>query len=914
VNSVCPPLPLLDRFLAGALVAAEDSAIEDHVETCPECQARLAGLTTDTTLSGQLAAANAPSDGIPTDLRRRAIDGYRLDAISTDHAGATHAANGRPAIGNCPEIPGYDLHGVLGRGGLGVVYEAVHRRLRRTVALKVLRQQPAPDERERLRREAEALAGLRHPNVVQIYEAGEVDGRPFLALEFVAGGTLSKFAARLPQPPRDSARLVAAVAAGAHAAHRRGLVHRDIKPSNVLLERVDGALSLADCHPKLTDFGLVKDLAADSDLTHTRDLVGTPSYMAPEQATGAADVGPACDVWALGAILYELLTGRPPFQGATAVDTLMQVRFSEPVAPSRLQPGLSRGLEAICLRCLEKDPARRYASADELATDLGNWLAGRPVVARPATRWYRAVQWCRRNPPAAVAGAVAAVLMVTLAVGGPIVAFRQAALRREATDRAEQAETERLRAGQNLELASQALDETLRKVYASIGIRPGTLSDFDSRATSETVSFLEKIVDQDATTPEQIVRRARAMRQLASARTNARHFRQAAELLDRAHADLSRKVAAAANSRRELALVLYEQGRLMIASRRPLADAEPPLRQAAAVQAELAAGHTAESSPQEELANTLFLLGEQLAKEKPRLPDARDAIAQCVAVRRRLSEAAPRSVTFLFNDTLTRLRLGMLQVDLKEYDAAVETFRGAVEAQERLTRLKPDDAQFAFVLALLHESYGLALSRAGRGDEAVAQMERATDLFGRIVALFPAAGEFCRHAAQCYGLFSSVLGERQDWRRAVTEAQTATSILEKLIVAWPDYRNPPVELAGARCRLAEALMKCDRRAEAIDTYRAAIQAVEQPTGAVQAEAARKILAEAQVGLGEALISGAEVEAALAAFDRAIQVAGPDATKLLNRAHAGRAMALTALGRHAEAREARDAARRVAESE
>jgi tetratricopeptide (TPR) repeat protein len=256
----------------------------------------------------------------------------------------------------------------------------------------------------------------------------------------------------------------------------------------------------------------------------------------------------------------------------------------------------------------------------------------------------------------------------------------------------------------------------------------------------------------------------------------------------------------------------------------------------------------------------------------------------------------------------------MLQVDLKEYDAAIETFRGAVEAQERLTRLKPDDAQFVFVLALLHESYGLALFRAGRGDDAVAQMERATDLFGRIVALFPAAGEFCRHAAQCHGLFSSMLGERRDWPRAVREAQTATGILQNLIIAWPEYRNPPVELAGARCRLAEALVKCDRRAEAVEEFRAAIQAAEQPTGQLQAEAARKVLAEALVGLGEALIAGADVEAALAAFDRGLKAAGPDATKLLNRAHAGRAVALTALGRHAEAREARDAARRFTASE
>jgi serine/threonine-protein kinase len=325
------------------------------------------------------------------------------------------SATAPPAAG-LPQVPGYEVEAVLGQGGMGVVYKARHQALKRTVALKMLATGHShPGEHARLRAEAEAVARLQHPNIVQIYEVGEADGRPFIALEYVAGGSLDKRLAGQPLSPRDAARLVAALAEAMHLAHSRNLVHRDLKPANVLLA---GAADtpVGQCQPKVTDFGLVRQLDADSGQTFDGQLMGTPSYMAPEQAEGRArSAGPAADVYALGAILYECLTGRPTFNAVTPLETLEQVRSREPATPSSLNRQVPRDLETICLKCLRKEPERRYSSARELADDLGRFVRGEPVAARPIGVAERLRKWVWRRP--AAAGLLAAVVLL-VAVGG----------------------------------------------------------------------------------------------------------------------------------------------------------------------------------------------------------------------------------------------------------------------------------------------------------------------------------------------------------------------------------------------------------------------------------------------------------------------------------------------------------------
>jgi serine/threonine protein kinase len=297
-----------------------------------------------------------------------------------------------------PHAPGYEVLEVLGRGGMGVVFKARQTALDRIVALKMIRhaEYASPEERQRFRAEAEAMARLQHPHVAQVHEVGEAGGLLYFSLEYCGGGTLADKLAGTPWEAMPAARLVEVLARAVHAAHQKGIVHRDLKPANVLLAE-DGTI-------KVTDFGLAKWLPKEARAptgpeprgpprpgwqTQTGAVLGTPNYMAPEQARGQKEVGPAADVWALGAILYQLLTGRPPFNAATPMDTILQVLSQEPVAVRSLQPRAPRDLETICHKCLEKDPARRYASAEALAEDLRRFAGREPILARPVGRLGR---------------------------------------------------------------------------------------------------------------------------------------------------------------------------------------------------------------------------------------------------------------------------------------------------------------------------------------------------------------------------------------------------------------------------------------------------------------------------------------------------------------------------------------------
>lgn len=325
-------------------------------------------------------------------------------------------------------IGGYELIDELGRGGMGVVYRARQAGLGRFVALKVLRggSWAGRDERARFHREAHAVARLQHPNIVQIFATGEHEGRPFLVMELVEGGTLAKRISHAPLPPREAARLVETLAVAANYAHRRGVVHRDLKPANVLLELAG--------EPKIADFGLAKcfqraDLETYVTLegchTQTGAILGTPPYMAPEQVEGTKrEVGAAADVYALGTILYEAMTGQPPFRGETFLDTLDQIRTCEPIAPRRLRPDLPRDLETIALKAMAKEPSARYPSAEAMAEDLRLFLADRSIYARRSTTSERLRRWCRRNPVLAGLSASVGLLVVLVAIIASISALR----------------------------------------------------------------------------------------------------------------------------------------------------------------------------------------------------------------------------------------------------------------------------------------------------------------------------------------------------------------------------------------------------------------------------------------------------------------------------------------------------------
>ena len=383
-----------------------------------------------------------------------AVRAVRESAIPLVDNGCTQAVDETSRDRSLRRFGNYEILGEIGRGGMGVVYKARQAGLNRMVALKmILTGDDAGSRRTRpLSREAEAAARLQHPNIVQIHEIGEHEGRPFLSLEFVAGGTLEDALVGTPWPSTDSARLVETLARALHHAHQQGVVHRDLKPANILMQpaatettspkvpEVGSEANLrslspsaesphrsaADCVPKVTDFGLARRLSegetgtqGPTGPTQTGAILGTPAYMSPEQTFGdGREVGPAADIYALGAILYELLTGRPPFLGVSILDTLEQVRERDPLPPKSFLPGLARDLETICLKCLRKEPAQRYETAAALAEDLGRFQRGEPVDARPTPSWEKAWKWSKRRPAIVfllglLAATVAASLTVT---------------------------------------------------------------------------------------------------------------------------------------------------------------------------------------------------------------------------------------------------------------------------------------------------------------------------------------------------------------------------------------------------------------------------------------------------------------------------------------------------------------------
>jgi formylglycine-generating enzyme required for sulfatase activity/tRNA A-37 threonylcarbamoyl transferase component Bud32 len=406
--------------------------------------------------------------------------------------------------------PGYEVLGELGRGGMGVVYKARQVKLNRVVALKMVLSGGHAGEEERVRflAEAEAIAAVEHPGIVQVHDFGTHDGLPFFSLELCPGGSLAAKLAGGPLQEREAAQTVERVARAVQAAHERGIIHRDLKPGNVLLAE-DGS-------PKVTDFGLAKRVEGGSGLTQTGAVMGTPSYMAPEQAEGKKNIGPVTDVYALGAILYECLVGRPPFRAATSFDTLVQVVSEEPVAPRQLNARVPKDLETVCLKCLEKDPARRYSSAADLAEDLRRWQAGEPIAARPAGRLERGVKWARRRPLAAALLGVSVLAALGLAVLS-LVAVAQwrravAALGREQDARLGERQARRQ---EEQERAQRALAQVDALLLADPRAVPAILDNL-AKQRAEVLPRLRQVWDGPDTEPTRPLRMRAALALLPS--------------------------------------------------------------------------------------------------------------------------------------------------------------------------------------------------------------------------------------------------------------------------------------------------------------------------------------------------------------------------------------------------------------
>ncbi len=735
---------------------------------------------------GELGAGAEVSATSPTRPLRRPAD----------------ASAGRPV--DLPNIPGIELMDVLGSGGMGVVFKARQPTLDRVVAVKFLRDAYRADseQRERFLQEARAVARLRHPHLVQLYEFGEAaaaagaGSQPYLVLEYVSGGSLADFLHGSPQPPAEAARLVETLADAIHYAHQQGVIHRDLKPANVLLQapeatadglaeglrgqRPSPARSLtADVCAKVTDFGLAKFLAG-GDLTRSGDVVGTPSYMAPEQASGKSAVTAAVDVYGLGAILYEALTGRAPFAAATVDATLGLVRQDEPAPPRLLQPTVPRDLETVCLKCLRKEPGRRYATARDLADDLRRFRAGEPVRARPVATTERVVVWCRRRP--AVAGLLAALVLVFLAGAGGVLwqwqsacrnaaeAGRNAAAFRRERDAARQ---EKERAEYHLKMIRNGVDR-LDQLGRDLLRRPG--QDSTGQAVlQEALAFYQEMLPDEASDPAVRREAVKLFNQVAYIHINLGHAGLAAEAFGR-QADL-------------LAAMLEE---------------EPSSK---ALRLELA-------DCQRWRGNALRDLS------KPR--EAREAYDKAAELHEGLLRESPDEALYHVALANTILNTATLLSSRDQADELETLYRRALELDRAAVRAAPDEPHYQVELALALGDEGMLFLDTGRGSQAEAAVREALDIDQRVRAGGHTNGEIERFTARHFAGLGRVLAAAGRAREAEQSYGEAVNLLNRLVQELPESAVRRADLAQAQAGLADLLNDVGRRSEAEEIRRKVI--------------------------------------------------------------------------------------------
>jgi tetratricopeptide (TPR) repeat protein/tRNA A-37 threonylcarbamoyl transferase component Bud32 len=774
--------------------------------------------------------------------------------------------NEASAVAPSAALP-YELLDKLGQGGMGVVYKARQPGLNRIVAIKRLLPDAGVPARARFTIEAQAVAQVQHPNIVQIYEIGEADGLPYFSMEYVPGANLAAKLAGTPQDPGLAAQLVEVVARAVQAAHEHGIIHRDLKPSNILLSN-DGT-------PKVSDFGLAKRLDDESGQTKTGDVFGTPSYMAPEQAAGLTkEVGPLADVYALGAILYELLTGRAPFKGASILDTLEQVRTVEPVAPRALQPPVPRDLETICLKCLQKEAARRYGSAQKLADDLRRFANGEPIHARPVGGGERLWRWCRRNPTvASLISAVALLLVLTAVVS--LAALVRVNAARQAADR------DADHARRALALANRTLDAAVNKITENPKLRDRGFFELRKDLLGDVLPHYAELAALQTDEPRLEAERARAFGKMGTihmahgdSEQAVREYREMesvfTSLLERHPGEPAYRYAAAV-SQNDLAALLAQHGALEEARgalergdhlAEPLVRDHPEvadhhlvrirLRLARAGLVDGEGHHEAtlaalrEAGEWEADAESRFpgqtefraLLGQILTRrgtcyfEMGQFTEAEQSQRQALDVIRPLGEGPSATLEQKERLAVAGLLLGNALNAQKRYREARTAKQEAVAQFESLCREAPNVPGLQEQQAKAQTNLAATLEELGQANEAADLRRRAVDTFEKLAAGFPANSDFRENI----GLFYSVVGaaEYQHGRygSALEWFTRATTYLEPIFHDGPHTALLRTKLAEAHAgsggslfglkRYAEAIAELDR-AQALDADKARMQ-------------------------------------------------------------------------------------------
>ncbi len=758
------------------------------------------------------------------------------------------------------QLEGYEILGELGRGGMGVVYRALDVRLKRVVALKMILAgvHADPEDLKRFQLEAEAVAQLQHPNIVQIHDVGEHEGKPYFSLEFVEGGELATQIAGEPQPPDEAARLVETLSRAMQFAHERNIIHRDLKPANVLLT--------ADGQPKITDFGLAKRLEDDSGQTASGSIMGTPSYMAPEQAGGhQAQIGPQTDVYALGALLYCLLTGRPPFQSANVMDTVLQVLEQEPVPPRQLVTGLDRNLETITLKCLQKDPARRYQAAEEVAEELRRYLNDEPILARPVGIAERTWRWCRRKP--AIAGLCAAVVLLLSFV--TVNGYLQAEIQRELTG---QALTQKAKANENFDLARGAVDRFMTEVSESQLLTVPRMEPLRRKLLTGAMEFYEKFVQQAQDDPELKAALGKSHRKLGrilailgddersvegiskaieiftqlseenpgdreTSNNLARSSKmlgivlhklgrnkEATEALERAIAVASRLVKDSptvpehafelANAKNSLGILLREESR----AKEALAN----YNSAITIAKQLVDDHPQNLKFRGELGNVYHNLGALLCFELSQFAESAKQLEQARAVYQQLAEDEPENPKHIYTLAIVHGSLGNLAHRSGQPAQALEFSRQSRDLFEQVARAHPDVPNYTAKVATANGNLSLVLHRSGKMPEAVTAVEKSRDVFQQLSEKFPDVPEYTSGVARSHNNLGVLLQNSKQPKKAIAAFRRAQEIYEQLATDQPDIPGFANQLAGIHRTIAGILDESGQTADSAAEFSRAI--------------------------------------------------------------------------------------------
>jgi eukaryotic-like serine/threonine-protein kinase len=840
--------------------------------TCPECgspsQSLAAGLT-----AGE---SYAPLDLLPP--RPEPLPGAIAAALTENQPGPD-----RRSSGEWPAISGYEILAERARGGMGVVYRARQTSLNRVVALKMIltSARAGPKEVARFRAEAEAVARFQHPNIVQVHDVGEQDGRPYMAMEFVEGRSLAQELDGAPLPPEPSARLVETLARAVHYAHERGIVHRDLKPSNILLEEVQspkskvqsresrlGTLDLGLWTVKVCDFGLAKCLDADSGRTRVGEVMGTPSYMAPEQAGGGVqDIGPAADVYALGAILYEVLTGRPPFRAATATETVRQVLTEDPVAPSRLQPALARDLNTICLKCLEKEPRKRYASALELAEDLRRFVAGEPVRARPAPAWERVLKWARRRPAVAAVYAVSATAALGL-IGTVLVYNRSLQRQRDAADGARQ------EAQHHLELALDAARRFQTNLASSTLVNVPGQEQLRVELLEQAREFYQNIMQVRGDDAQVRAELGRTVWALGALRGEMESKEKGIALLQEAahiQESLANDHSESPIYRKDLARTWNNLG-IFLRALGKQEDALKAWQDAVAIREGLVRERPDDVGFQRDLAQTQHNLG-NLYRGLGQM-DRADSAYQ--AARRFQEDLArthpdlsryPENTRYHRDLALTCFNLAGLYYNVAELEKAAAGYGQALEIQQKLVAAQPKVQQFQRDLSQTYYYLGNVHHDAGRAPEALRAYQQALPVQEALVHDYPKFMDYQADLAQCYLALAQVLYETGEFGRSEELAQKGLVLEETLCRQHPEAGNYRADLAALHLQLGELAADTGRTAQAEASYRRALELREELQSGAGAYATE--VAETLVRLGDLDRAAGRHVAALGRYQQAL---------------------------------------------